>query len=173
MNWRRIHRAHRAGRELADRHYSRQKPGTPQFVKPGSCLVLHAPGPALWVTSAPYARFVRHEWAGAWECSTFRNEGRLPSSDLIVEAVAATRAHYGEPPALGMITFVDPQRVAGFFVRTPRGRELRWGYSFWKAGFVFCGWTRGLKYALRLAPEAMPLPRQAVGSQLRLLEAVT
>lgn len=29
-------------RGLADRHYNRQKPGTPQFVPPGRCLVLYA-----------------------------------------------------------------------------------------------------------------------------------
>ena len=32
-------------------------------------------GKALWVTSFPFAQYVRHQWAGAWVCSAFRNEG--------------------------------------------------------------------------------------------------
>ena len=40
MNWRLSHRADPEARVLADRHYNRQKPGTPQFVPPGRCLVL-------------------------------------------------------------------------------------------------------------------------------------
>jgi hypothetical protein len=149
---------------MADAHYSRQKPGTPQFVKPGSCLVLKAKN-ALWVTSAPIAIYVKHAWAGTWECSMFRNEGASVGSDLIREAVAATRFYYGEPPALGMVTFVDPAKVAGFFVRG----ELRWGYSFWKAGFRHCGWTQGGLYAMQLRPENMPAPSVPFDGQLRLV----
>ena len=43
-------------RRIAARHYNRQKIGTQQFVPPGRCYVLLAvPGPALWVTSWPFA----------------------------------------------------------------------------------------------------------------------
>jgi hypothetical protein len=59
---------------MADRHYNRQKPGTPQFVPPGRCLVLLAPE-ALWVSSWPFAAYVRHTWPGAWINSCFRREG--------------------------------------------------------------------------------------------------
>jgi len=169
MSWRLSHRADPPARRIADRHYSRQKVGARQFVKPGSCLVLLTDS-ALWVTSAPVAAYVRHAWAGAWECSTFRNEGGELSSELIREAVAATRWHYGEPPPLGMVTFVDPRRVPGFVVRTPEGRELRWGYSFWRAGFRFCGWTKGGLYALRMPPEAMPEPRPVHAAQRSLID---
>lgn len=169
MRWQLSHRAAPKGREIADRHYSRQKVGSPQFVKPGSCLVLLTDS-ALWVSSAPYQRFVKHAWAGAWECSTFRNEGGERGSELIREAVAATLHHYGDPPALGMITFIDPRKVAGYFVRTPEGRELRWGYSFRQAGFEFCGWTKGGLYAMQMLPSAMPAPAPARGSQSSLLE---
>lgn len=169
MRWRLSHRADPVANRIAKRHYNCQSPNSAQFVKPGSCLVLLA-GPALWVSSAPYARFVKHAWAGAWECSTFRNEGALIGSELIREAVAATLHHYGEPPALGMITFINPRRVTGYFVRTTRGRELRWGYSFWKAGFEFCGWTKGGLYAMQMLPSAMPAPAPPRGSQSSLLE---
>lgn len=173
MRWTRSHRADTRALPLADRHYNRQKIGSPQFVPPGSCLVLLTEGSgALWVSSAPYAQYVRHAWAGAWVNSLFRNESEEPSSELILEAVAATRAHYGEPPSLGMVTFVDPRKVAGFFVRTKEGRELRWGYSYWKAGFKFCGWTKGGLYALQLLPAEMPEPAPAVSAQAGLFERV-
>jgi len=109
---------------------------------------------------------------GAWQCSMFNNQSDTVASELILEAVALTRGYYGEPPALGMVTFVDPRKVAGFFVRTPEGRELRWGYSFWKAGFKFCGWTQGGLYALQLKPEDMPSAAHLVSSQKSLLELV-
>ena len=115
MDWIRVTRADRRAAELADRHYSRQSIGSAQFVPPGRCLVLLTPdASALWVTSWPRASFVKHAWAGAWMCSLFRNEdpSRYLSSELISDAVAATRAHFGKPPTLGMVTFVDALKGA-------------------------------------------------------------
>lgn len=89
MIWQMSNRADPKARELADRHYNRQKPGTPQFVPPGRCLVLYAEtssGRAFWVTSFPYAEYVRHAWAGAWICSAFRNEGAGIASEMIRDA---------------------------------------------------------------------------------------
>lgn len=99
--WRWSHRADDRARRIADRHYNRQKVGAPQFVPPGRCLVLYAGQPgaeAVWVTSWPFAEYVRHAWPGAWMCSAFRNEGAGIASDMIRQAVAATRAVFGEPP---------------------------------------------------------------------------
>lgn len=42
MIWQLSDRADPEARRIADRHYNRQKPGTPQFVPPGRCLVLKA-----------------------------------------------------------------------------------------------------------------------------------
>lgn len=39
MNWRLSHRFDPRALPIADSHYNRQKPGTPQFVPPGRCLV--------------------------------------------------------------------------------------------------------------------------------------
>jgi len=160
MTWEISHRADPRAVRLADLHYSRQKPGTPQFMPPGRCLVLWQPG-AVWGTSWPFAEYVKHAWAGAWVCSIFRNEGAGRASDLIREAVAATRWYFGEPPSLGMVTFVDPQKVR--HKRDP-------GRCFLKAGFQRCGAAKDGKLALRLAPAAMPEAAAPCYSQLSLWE---
>ena len=157
MVWQLSHRADHKARLVADRHYNRQKPGTPQFVPPGRCMVLYANeggGEALWVTAWPYAEFVRHAWAGAWVCSAFRNEAAGRASDLIVAALAHTRAFFGRPPDNGMVTFVDRSRVRPTMVR---GQPV-WGWTYRKAGFREVGETKGGLLALQLLPEDFPEP---------------
>ena len=61
--WILSHRANPVAREIADRHYNRQKIGAPQFVPPGRCVVLRAHR-ALWVTSWPFREYVKHAWGG-------------------------------------------------------------------------------------------------------------
>src|SRR6185369_1554014 len=121
----------------------------------------------FWVTSFPKAERVKHAWAGAWMCSAFRSEGAGIASELIRQAVAATRAFYGEPPALGMVTFIDRDEVKPTMVR---GVKV-WGWTYRKAGFVEVGETQGGLLALQLLPEAMPgavpaLPRSMHGAPL-------
>jgi len=147
MRWCLSHRADPEAVAIADRHYNRQKIGSRQFVPPGRCLVFKTIcGRALWVTSWPFPQYVRHAWAGACINSLFRNEGAGLSSELILEAVAATRA-YWEPPSLGMITFVDPDK-------TRRKRDP--GRCYRKAGFRHVGFTAGGLWAFQLLPEFMP-----------------
>lgn len=151
-------------RELADRHYNRQKIGSPQFVPPGRCMVLYTETPtgkAFWVTSWPFAEYVKHAWAGAWVCSAFRNEGAAVSSRLILDAVAATRQFFGEPPDIGMVTFVDRRKVRPTMVRG----EKVWGWTYLRAGFEVAGETKGGLLALRMTPELMPEPKPAIGFQ--------
>lgn len=155
MIWQKSNRADPRARELADRHYNRQKPGTPQFVPPGRCCVFYAEtstGKAFWITSYPYAQYVKHQWAGAWICSAFRNEGAGIASEMIRQAVAATRAELGEPPPLGMITFVDTKKVKPTMVHGKR----TWGRTYQLAGFRPVGKTKGGLLALQLLPEDMP-----------------
>lgn len=155
MVWHLSHRADQKARVLADRHYNRQKIGTPQFVPPGRCMVLLSDDErAFWVTSWPFAEYVKHAWPGAWVCSAFRNERGIEGegSELIREAVAATRAFFGEPPLLGMITFVDPEKVKPAF----RRGEKFWGYSYWKAGFKCVGKTKADLWAFQMLPSEMP-----------------
>jgi hypothetical protein len=133
---------------LADRHYNRQKIGSPQFVPPGRCVVsLTERADALWVTSWPFAEYVKHAWAGAWVNSLFRNESGILSSALITEAIAATRSQFGEPPTLGIVTFVD----AG---KTRRKRDP--GRCYRRAGFRHVGFTQGGLWALQMLPADMP-----------------
>lgn len=162
MSW----RADPEVRPLADRHYNRQKIGAKQFAPPGRALVLkHGAGPAaFWITSWPLPQFVKHEWAGAWICSAFRNEGsELRASTLIRSALAASRWFYGEPPKLGMVSFVDPRHVA------PKATP---GYCFLRAGFCLVGRTQeeGL-LAYQILPAAMPDPVPAWGMRERHRDA--
>ena len=146
MHWRLSDRADPEARVLADRHYSRQTPGAVQFVPPGRCLVLVTEG-AYWVTSWPFAEYVKHAWAGAMVCSAFRNEGGVLSSLLIREALAATRWKWPELPELGMVTFVDAGKVR---------RKRDPGRCFRRAGFLVVGETRGGLVALQILPELWP-----------------
>ena len=132
---------------IADRHYNRRKIGSPQFAPPGRCLVLKTEAvDAFWITSWPFAEFVRHQWAGAWVCSAFRNEGPQRSSDLIRAAVRTTLAKWPEPPTLGMITFVNAAKVR--HKRDP-------GRCFLRAGFREVGKTKGGLLAFQLLPGEM------------------
>lgn len=147
--WFLSNRADRDVVPLADRHYNRQKIGSPQFAPPGRCLVLKTrPIDAFWITSWPFAEFVKHAWPGAWICSAFRNEGAYLSSKLIRQAVAATRAYWESPP-LGMITFVDASKVR---------RKRDPGRCYLRAGFESVGHTKGGLVVLQMLPNAMPEP---------------
>jgi hypothetical protein len=159
MIWRLSHKADPAALALADRHYSRQQPGTPQFMPPGRTLVFVSTcGRAVWgslLQTCP-----DHAWPGAWVCCIFRNEGAGLSSDLIREAVACTRFAWGEPPAEGMVTFVKEDAVR---------RKRDPGRCFRKAGFVEAGRTKARDLlALRLPAEAMPEAEAPLGWQLGL-----
>lgn len=163
------HRYEARARDLANRHYNRHNVESPQFVPPGRCLVLYAEtttGRAFWVTSWPFAEYAFHAWAGAWVCSAFRNEGAGVASDLIRQAVAATRAYWGDPPELGMVTFVDRRKVRPIMVR---GRQT-WGRTYELAGFRPVGETRKEKLlALQMLAPAMPAPEYARNGQPALL----
>lgn len=137
--WHESHRADPFCCAVADRHYSRQKIGSPQFVPPGRCYVLkNEELPAVWVTSWPFAQYVKHAWAGAWVNSFFRNEGEAVSSHLIRAAIRLT-AFKWTPPEEGLVTFIDPQKVPAKLVQ---GLPT-WGYAYKRAGFSFAGLTKG------------------------------
>jgi hypothetical protein len=189
MRWQRSWRADPSARRIADGHYTRQNPDSDQFVPPGRCVVLVIPDVAYWVTSWPFPQYVKHAWPGAWVCSAFRQERRCStcdrircvehpdaktytvhrSSDLIIEALAATKFCWAPPPE-GMITFVDESKV--LHKRDP-------GRCFRKAGFHISGELSGCScagkpdrtaedglLAFHLAPDAMPSRRMPLGAQM-------
>lgn len=156
-------RADPVARAVADRHYNRQSVGAANFTPPGRCVVFRTLcDRAVWATSWPFAEYVMHEWPGAWINSLFRNEGAGLSSELIREAVASTLMEWPEPPALGMVTFVDASKVR--HKRDP-------GRCYIKAGFKRVGFTKGGLVALQMLPSEMPEPERAIGGQFSLAEA--
>lgn len=154
MLWTRSNRADPRALPIADRHYNRQKVGSPQFVPPGRCLVLLTPNAdALWVTSYPFAQYVKHAWAGAWVNSLFRKESEETASCLIRDAIAATRTVF-DVPDLGIITFIDPRHVRPTKVHG----EAIYGWSYQRAGFTHVGFTKAGLWAWQMLPGAMPNP---------------
>lgn len=94
---------------------------------------------------------------GAWVNSLFRNEGFGLASELITEAVAATRAFWPDVPALGIISFVNAAKVR--HKRDP-------GRCYRKAGWSPVGHTKGGLIALQLLPAQMPAAMPAIGERL-------
>lgn len=164
MKWQQTFRADPACAALADRHYSRRAVGSLQFAPPGRCVVLYsrtASGRAYWVTSWQRPEFVKHAWPDAWICSAFRNEGAGLSSELITQALAATRYAFGDPPAgLSMVTFVDPTKTK------PKRHP---GFCFLMAGFKKVGKTKGGLIALGIDRELMPAAEAPKHTQASLL----
>ena len=125
-------------------------------------MLLTADADALWVTSWPFAEYVRHAWPGAWVNSLFRNESAHLSSELIREAIAVTLWEWPDPPDLGMVTFVDAGKVR---------RKRDPGRCYLRAGFERVGETKGGLVALQLLPDAMPAPAAPNDLQMQLHEA--
>jgi hypothetical protein len=156
VKWTLSHRADVDVLPMADRHYNRQKVGSPQFVPPGRCVVLKQDA-AVWVTSWPFPEYVRHAWPGAWINSMFRSEGAGVASELIRAAVAATRGEWSAVPSLGIVTFIDPNEVTP---RKVRGRST-WGHSYFEAGFVHVGYTKAGLWVFQMTPDRMPEAEKA------------
>lgn len=158
--WRVSHRFDVRALPLADAHYNRQKVGTPQFVPPSTCIVLLTEdADAVWTTTWPRAEYTKHRWAGAWVNSLFRNESPLLSSWLITKAVAASRAKWPDVPALGIVSFVDADKVR--HKRDP-------GRCYRKAGWRQVGHTEGGLLCFQQLPDEMPAPDPAGDTQLSL-----
>jgi hypothetical protein len=115
---------------LADRHYSRRRPGSGRVGPPGRKLVLVTPCErAVWLTHWP-DKALAMDGLDCWRCLIFRNEapGELLSSDLIRAAMALTTSLWAARPTAkpGWVTWVEPAKVA-----SPNP-----GYCFKRAGWI-------------------------------------
>lgn len=137
MNWIPVNKGDVRARGLADRHYNRQTKYAPQFTRPGNNLVfLTQDCRAVWVSWKPAQDIKRmDEYTGAYECTIFRNESDILSSELIKEAVELTEEIWGAPEN-GWITYVMQDKI----------KSVNPGYCYLKAGWRHDGKskTKGL-----------------------------
>jgi hypothetical protein len=142
MRWHETHKGDARCRELADRHYTRQHVGHPMWTRPGYNQVLFTEdeqGSAVFVWWRPkweagLPGTARKDGLRCIECTIFRNETKMLSSGLIVEAMQALltwpRATDVEWPD-GIITAVSSERPAH-----RRSSGSLPGHCFRQAGFV-------------------------------------
>jgi len=132
--WQVRHHRDPAALALADRHYSRRRPGSGQVGPPGRKLTLVTPCErAVWVSHWPYPHLAL-DGLDAWRCSLFRNEAgadELLSSQFIHAAMALTARLWPGRPVDGWVTWVDATKVV-----SPNP-----GYCFKHAGWTLDrGW---------------------------------
>jgi hypothetical protein len=124
----------RIGCRLADRHYSRRTPGSPQFMPPGQTIVLIGKVPdAVWGWHRPHPDSGVKLMSGldGWTCTIFRNESPVLSSTMILDAERAITALGHGCGYDGLISYVWCDRVAS---QNP-------GYCFQRAGWHKAGWS--------------------------------
>lgn len=132
--WQRTTKFDSRGASLADRHYSRRKIGSPQFMPPGQTIVLVLPeaiGSAVfgWWRPHPDAGLAALNGLDGWTCTIFRRESGPVASELILDAeLAIAEAGYDIGPD-GFITYVFDRKV----------RSNNPGCCFKKAGYVATG----------------------------------
>ena len=115
---------------LYQRHYSckNQAPKNRQFMPPGQkkvLITLNCDAVFGWLKNT-VERYDKQEGVC---CTLFRNEGRIRSSDLILEAELIAWVKW---PGERFFTYVDPGKIAS---RNP-------GYCFLKAGWRKCGTSK-------------------------------
>ena len=123
-----------AAARLADRHYSRRKVGSPQFMPPGETLVLLTPDEQAvfgWWRPHPASGLRAKNNLDGWTCTIFRNEGPVRSSLLVLLAELVLVERSGSCGPDGMLTYVDTRKV-----RSPNP-----GCCFLKAGWQKIGWS--------------------------------
>lgn len=172
--WKHVHHLDVRARLLADRHYSRQTIGAPEFCPPGNKIVLLGLNDdALWVSHRPDPKagleLKRMDGYDYFDNSYFRNESGERASDLIRQALAITRFLWQDyDPPDGFHTFVNEAKVRPTIVR---GKPV-YGWVFQKAGFVLSAERtkeRGLlRYVMPLDDYLRIEPLEPVYEQLRL-----
>jgi len=146
--WLVSHKFDKVGAKLADGHYSRRTPGSPQFMPPGETLVLRrSDDTAIWGWWRPHpaAGLEAMDGLDGWTCSIFRNTGPSLSSDLVLEAeIILAEADWlgttaGPCGPDGMLSYIWPKKI-----RSPNP-----GWCFQVAGWTRDRWTKKKKRLLR------------------------
>lgn len=158
MTWLRVTKFDPRSAALADRHYSRRKVGSPQFMPPGETVILLTPAADAvfgWWRPHPASGLCAMNGLDGWTCTIFRNEGRTRSSDLILlaeEELLDTGTSVGPD---GFITYVWDSRVS----------SANPGYCFKCAGWKTAGRSADGRKTLLLKP-ATARPFASPQSQL-------
>jgi hypothetical protein len=141
--WTRVDKFSPTACALADRHYSRRKPGSGQFMPPGQTIVLYRERAVFgWWRPDPDAGIVPMNGLDGWTCTIFRNESDALSSQLILEAELALTYHADGCGPDGMLTYVWDDRVA----------SANPGYCFKCAGWIVAGRSADDKKTLLTKP---------------------
>lgn len=147
--WARVTKFDERARALADRHYSRRKVGSPQFMPPGETLVLLTPdAQAVWGWWRPHPASGIKAMNGldGWTCSIFRNESPFyRSSELILGAEVALRESGKGCGPSGLLTYVWCSKV----------RSSNPGYCYQLAGWTKVGWSADGRKRLLQKPFAL------------------
>lgn len=112
--WERVTKFDPAACSLADRHYSRHKVGSPQFMPPGQTIVLLTTArDALfgWWRPDPASGIKSMNGLDGWTCTIFRNEGASLSSRLILAAEHKLFELASSIGPDGMLTYVWDRKV--------------------------------------------------------------
>ncbi|TDE20850.1 hypothetical protein E1295_46990 [Nonomuraea mesophila] len=130
--WARVTKFDPRGCQLADRHYSRRKIGSPQFMPPGQTIVLLSCDERAvfgWWRPHPRSGLRAMNGLDGWTCTIFHNESTILSSELILDAerVFAEEGHDIGPD--GLLTYVWDRKV----------RSANPGYCFKQAGWKRVG----------------------------------
>jgi hypothetical protein len=141
--WEKVAKFNAEACKLADRHYSRRKPGSPQFMPPGQTVVLLAPGAVFgWWRPHPASGIKAMNGLDGWTCTIFRNESGMKSSELILKAEMALPDSCGPS---GLITYVWDAKV----------KSANPGYCFKLAGYRRAGKSADGRKTLLIKPWAL------------------
>lgn len=176
MLWRQTWAADPRAAAMADRHYSRQHPGTREFAPPGYKVILVLPGyRALWVSQSPKPGIARADGGSYWYCSLFRNESGRLATVLIRQAIEATLwawSHW-DLPRDGFVTFINERKIQA----PPDGKP--YGWTFEDAGFAPLRRTKERDLLMLQLPREQlalmtprPAPRLGGGIQMSLMEGI-
>lgn len=144
MIWERVTKFDRRAVALADRHYSRRKIGALQFMPPGETIVLFHSGGAVfgWWRPHPASGLSSMNGLDGWTCTIFRNESETRSSDLILAAETALKAHTSDCGPDGMLTYVFDRKI----------KSTNPGYCFKSAGWYNRGRSKDGRKTLLQKP---------------------